>query len=65
MTDTQAVERYRMECEARDWLAKGYTEPGRVDALMERIARLRGQAAADALREEMRRQWRIARGQPA
>lgn len=45
-------------CEAKSWLARGYTTPEKVGELMSRIARKRGQAAADALREEMRRQWR-------
>ena len=50
-------EQHRRECEARDWLAKGYTTAARVDELMADIAKRRGQAAADELREEMRRQW--------
>jgi hypothetical protein len=46
-----------MECEARDWLRRGYVTPAGVDELMSRIALHRGRQAADALREEMRRQW--------
>ena len=51
VTTTDAVE-------ARDWLRRGYTSAKQVDDLMGRIAKHRGQAAADKLREEMRRQWR-------
>lgn len=62
-SDAAAVEQHRRECEARNWLRRGYTSPEQVEALMQRIAKLRGQAAADELREEMRRQWRIQRRQ--
>lgn len=58
-------EQHRRECEARHWLAKGITSPEAVEHLMSRIAAKRGQASADDLREEMRRQWRLQRGQPA
>ena len=56
MTDT-ANEEWRAVCEARHWLRKGYTTANRVDRLMAAIAEQRGQASADALRQEMRRQW--------
>jgi len=52
-----AMETHRRECEARDWLQKGYTDAKSVDQLMVVIAGKRGQQAADELREEMRRQW--------
>lgn len=48
----------RRICEARSWLRQGYTTADRVDELIGRIAVHRGKAAADALREEMRLQWR-------
>jgi hypothetical protein len=51
-------EDWRRICEARSWLRQGYVTPQRVDELMASIARHRGVAAAQALREEMRRQWR-------
>ena len=50
-------EDYRRECEARSWIRQGYYSADRVDALMERIAKHRGQTAAAQLRAEMRRQW--------
>lgn len=53
---------YRRECEARTWLRMGYDSPARVDDLMTRIAKHRGAAAADELREEMRRQWLLQQG---
>jgi len=40
----------------------GYDSPARVDGLMTRIAKHRGAAAADELREEMRRQWLLQQG---
>lgn len=63
MSDSR--EEHRLACEARDWLQRGYTSAALVDDLMKRIAGKRGQAAADALREEMRRQWRLQQGQTA
>ena len=50
-------EAYRRECEARQWIREGYFARDRVEALMERIAKRRGEDAAAALRNEMRRQW--------
>lgn len=58
MTSNQ--DKHRLECEARSWLRQGYTTPQMVDDLLARIAARRGQAAAKALREEMRRQWRLS-----
>lgn len=55
-------EEYRRECEARAWLRMGYDSTARVDDLMARIAKHRGAAAADELREEMRRQWTLQQG---
>lgn len=55
-------EAYRRACEARTWLRMGYDSPARVDDLMTRIAKHRGAAAADELREEMRRQWLLQQG---
>ena len=60
-----SLEQHRRECEARDWLRRGYTAPAMVDGLMLRIAKHRGQSSADELREEMRRQWRLKHGQSA
>lgn len=54
-------EEWRRICEARTYLRElaGDGEPKRedVDALIERIGKRRGQAAAGELRQEMRRQW--------
>lgn len=46
----------RME-EARTWLRKGICTKATVKALIENIAKVRGQDAADALRKEMLHQW--------
>jgi hypothetical protein len=51
-------EHHRRVCEARFWIRQGFVDATSVDALLERIAKRRGQAAADALRAEMREQWR-------
>lgn len=58
-------EQFRRECEARDWLRRGYTTHARVDELMARIEKHRGAEAVEVLREEMRRQWRLMQGQSA
>lgn len=52
---TDAV--HRLECEARHWLREGYTRREQVDELIQRIAKRRGEGAAELLRDEMRRQW--------
>jgi hypothetical protein len=54
---------HRAACEARHWLAKGYTTPARIRELHERIKAKRGQAAADRLIEDMRREWLAMRSQ--
>lgn len=54
-------EDWRRICEARDWLRQGYTTQQKVGELRTRIAGKRGDAAADEVLEEMRRQWRIRR----
>lgn len=59
MTTTDDQENRRRICEARGWLRDGYTTRAKVDELMVRITRRRGKDAAEALREEMRRQWAI------
>ncbi len=59
MPDAAATDEDRRRiCEARSWLQQGYTTACRVDELIARIATHRGKAAGDALREEMRRQWK-------
>ncbi len=57
MTDT-STEAHRRACEARQWLREGYITEAKVNDLMERISSKRGCAAANALREEMRLQWK-------
>lgn len=54
-------EEYRRICEARAWLRQGYTNKRSVDALVARISAVRGQDAADQLRQDMRRQWQCRR----
>lgn len=51
-------EQHRLECEARDWLRRGYTTMEKVEELMEKITKKRGIKAADELRQEMRRQFK-------
>ena len=58
ITDPVAQETQRRVLEARARLREGYTTGVAVDALMARVRKYRGDAAAQALREEMRRQWR-------
>nr|WP_254574583.1 hypothetical protein [Stenotrophomonas acidaminiphila] len=56
MVDTS--QQHRLECEARDWLRRGYIDAKSVDALIDSIGRKRGLKAANELRQEMRRQWK-------
>lgn len=62
MSDPQAAERHRLECEARTWIRQGYDTRDKVNELIQRIARRRGIAAAERLRDEMRRQWALQQG---
>ena len=52
----------RRVCEARFWIRQGFVDAAAVNALVERIAKRRGQPAAEALRDEMRQQWRSRAG---
>lgn len=56
MTDTSS-EAWRHECECRDWLRRGFTSRQEVDALIQRIAKIRGQKAAERLRAGMREEY--------
>lgn len=44
---------------ARLWLSEGYTTAEKVRALHRTLAASRGQDYADAMRDEMRAQWRV------
>ena len=56
-----ATEEHRRACEARHWIRQGYRNSKWVDELITRIAQRRGAAAAEELRDEMRRQWKHRR----
>lgn len=56
---SDSTRQHMLECEARHYLALGYTEQLKVDRLLRSIQRRRGERAAQALRMEMRRQWRL------
>lgn len=58
-----AGQQHRAECEAREWLKRGYTSKQAVDELITTIAKKRGPQAAQQLREEMRRQFKKQREQ--
>ena len=51
------VEQHRHECEARDWLRRGYTTGLKVESLGRLITSKRGKEAWDRLYREMRKQW--------
>ena len=57
MNSGNATEQHRAECEARHWLAITRGDPQAVADLMGRIAKRRGQSAADKLRDQMRLEW--------
>lgn len=50
---------HQLECEAREWIRRGYTSKSKVTALMKRITKQRGPQAADDLRAEMRQQYKL------
>ena len=50
-------EQHRRECEAREWLRRGYIKTADVNRLMEKIEEKRGKAAADRLWNDMKEQW--------
>lgn len=54
-------EKQRRVLEARARLREGFSTPERVNDLLRRVAKKRGERAAEQLREDMREQWRIRR----
>lgn len=58
MATPDEIEKQRRVMEARARLREGFTTRAKVDELMLAVAKRRGQAAADQLREDMREQWR-------
>jgi hypothetical protein len=52
-------DKQRRVLEARARLREGFTTRAKVDELVIRVAKKRGQHAADQLREDMRAQWKI------
>lgn len=52
-------EDHRRECEAREWIKRGYINRNKVNELMTRLTKIRGSEAAQMLKSEMRRQWRL------
>lgn len=55
-------ETFRAECEARYWLEQTGANPGRINTVIEQIAKRRGKRAANALLDQMRKQWKMKRG---
>lgn len=55
--DLHENRQYMLECEAREWLRRGHNDRAGIRILRNSIARRRGDAAADKLINEMRRQW--------
>lgn len=53
-----AVEQRRRICEARHHIRQGCNIPEKVNQLMKTVAGLRGQAAAELLRDDMRAEWK-------
>lgn len=58
-SNSDSTRQYMLECEARYYLSQGYTEALKVDRLIRSIAKRRGERAAQRLRIEMRKQWKI------
>lgn len=59
--DASDSEKFRRECEAREWLKRTGGKREAVEALLKRIEAKRGRAAADQLRQDMREAYRAAR----
>lgn len=55
-------EQHRLECEARHWLAVANGDIDQINEIIARIRNRRGHQAAEILKGEMRRQWRIQKG---
>lgn len=55
-------EKHRLECEARYWLAVANGDIDQINEIIARIRNRRGHQAAEILKGEMRRQWRIQKG---
>jgi hypothetical protein len=49
----------RRVLEARARIREGFDSKAKVDELCARVAKKRGQLAADRLRDDMRQQWKI------
>lgn len=58
MSDDKSSKEYLAECEARYWLEKTKAKPDAVKALIASIKKLRGSAAAELLRNNMRMEYR-------
>lgn len=56
--DTNSEE-WRRITEARHYIRQGHTTAAAVDTLCQRIAKKRGNQAAETLRQDMREQWMI------
>lgn len=52
-------EQHRLECEAREWLKRGYNNRNEIRVLQNAITKRRGYEASERLIEEMRKQWQI------
>jgi hypothetical protein len=57
----KASEEWRAQCEARYWLKGLGRSKDKFDALIARIKKVRGAAAADKLATDIREQWTIKR----
>lgn len=56
--ENDAAQQYRLECEAREWLVRMERDPARIREKLAAIAKRRGQAAADELADQMRKEWK-------
>ncbi len=54
-------EQHRHECEAREWLNRGYGTKAKIRELREIIRKKRGIEAAESLIAEMRKQYKTNR----
>lgn len=54
----QRMRQHMLECEAREWLRRGFNNRHDIRVLQNAISKRRGYEATERLIEEMRKQWK-------
>lgn len=56
--DGMTDRKFMLECEAREWLRRGFNNRHDIRVLQNAISKRRGHEATERLIEEMRKQWK-------